>query len=124
MSGRPWLEALEGTIRERDVNTGKTPEKISEALPSEGCESPAGGPTMVVDVRTTEEACGSWGEEERRLIVAGWKPKERGGLVIWANPETGFYCSWDVALHRLANPLPVSSSRRLLKALGRSEKPS
>ena len=62
--------------------------------------------------------------EERRLLAAGWSPKERGGLVIWANPETGFYCSRDVALHRLANPLPGSSCRRLLEALGRSEKTS
>ena len=63
-------------------------------------------------------------DEERRLLAAGWSPKERGGLVIWANPETGFYCSRDVALHRLVNPLPVSSRRRLLKALGRNEKTS
>ena len=63
-------------------------------------------------------------DEERRLIAAGWSPKERGGLVIWVNPETGFYCSQEVALHRLTNPLPVSPCRRLLKALGRSEKTS
>ncbi len=79
MSGRPWLEALKATMREQGADTEKTLEKILEALPSEGCErceSPAGGPTMVVDVRTTEEVCGSWGEEERRLIAAGWEPKE------------------------------------------------
>jgi hypothetical protein len=40
-------------------------------------------------------------EDERRLLAAGWEPKERMGLVIWANPETGFYCSREVALHRL-----------------------
>ncbi len=59
-------------------------------------------------------------DEERRLIAAGWSPKERGGLVIWADPETGFYSSQEVALHSLANPLGVSPYRRLLDALGRS----
>ena len=40
-------------------------------------------------------------DEERRLLAAGWSPKERGGMLIWANPQTGFYCSQEVALHRL-----------------------
>ncbi len=62
--------------------------------------------------------------EERRLLVAGWSPKERGGIVIWANPETGFYCSREAALHRLANPLSVSPYRRLLGVLGRSGRAS
>jgi hypothetical protein len=104
MSGRPWLEALRGTIRVRSPDTEETPEKMSEALPSEGCErceSLADGPTPVVGIRTAEKEGGLWEEEERRLIATGWKPKERGGLVIWANPETGFYVSQEVALHRL-----------------------
>jgi hypothetical protein len=74
------------------------------ALPSEGCERcecPADVPPPLVDTQTAEKVRGSWGEEERRLIAAGWEPKERGGLVIWANPETGFYCSQEVALYRL-----------------------
>ncbi len=44
------------------------------------------------------------GEDERRLLAAGWSPKDRCGpleLTIWAAPETGFYCSQEVALHRL-----------------------
>ena len=104
MSGRPWLEALKVTIRERGADTQKPPEKILEALPSEGCERcecPADVPPPLVDTQTAEKVRGSWGEEERRLIAAGWEPKERGGLVIWANPETGFYCSQEVALYRL-----------------------
>jgi hypothetical protein len=104
MSGRPWLEALKVTIRERGADTEKPPEKISEALPPEGCErceSLTDGPTPAVDIQTAEKVRGSWGEEERRLIATGWEPKERGGLVIWANPETGFYCSQEVALRRL-----------------------
>lgn len=104
MSGRPWLEALKATMREQGTDTEKPLEKILEALPSEGCErceSPADRPTPIVDLRTTEKVRGSWGEEKHRLIAAGWKPKERGGLVIWANPETGFYISQEVALYRL-----------------------
>ena len=61
---------------------------------------------------------------ERRLLAAGWEPKERGGLVIWANPKTGFYCSREVALHRLANPLTVSPYQRLLDTLGRNGRAS
>jgi len=104
MSGKLWLEALKVTIRERCTHTEKLSEKILEALPSEGCERcecPADVPPPLVDTQTAEKVSGSWGEEERRLIAAGWEPKERGGLVIWANPETGFYCSQEVALYRL-----------------------
>lgn len=42
--------------------------------------------------------------DDRRLIAAGWSPKDRCGpkdLSIWANPETGFYFSREVALHCL-----------------------
>ncbi len=101
MSARPWLEALKDTMREGSASTDETPEKISETLPLAGCESPTNVPPPVVDMQTAEKLRGPWGEEERNLIAAGWKPKERGGLVIWANPETGFYCSQKVALHRL-----------------------
>jgi hypothetical protein len=105
MSGRPWLEALKATMRERGADTFDPPEKISETLPLEGCErckSPADEPTPVVDSCTAEKVRrDSWGEEESRLIATGWPPKERGGLVIWANPMTGFYCSQEMALHRL-----------------------
>ncbi len=104
MSARPWLEALKATIRERSADTVRLPEKISETLPPEGCKrckSPADVPTPVVDTQTTEKVRASWGEQECRLIAAGWKPKERGGLVIWANPKTGFYYSEEVALHLL-----------------------
>ena len=109
MSGRPWLEALKTTIRERSADPDETQENKSETLPLEGCErckSLSNVLTPVADVRTTEKVHGPWGEEERRLIAAGWKPKERGGLVIWANPETGFYCSQEVALHRLKRQVP------------------
>ena len=104
MSGRPWLEALKDTMGERSADTDETPEKISEVLPSRGCErckSLIDEPTPVVDIQTDEKVRGPWEEEERRLIAAGWKPKERGGHLIWANPESGFYYSKEVALHLL-----------------------
>ena len=39
--------------------------------------------------------------EHRRLLAAGFKPKERGGLTIWERPDTGFYVSQEMALHLL-----------------------
>jgi hypothetical protein len=104
MSGRPWLEALKITIRERGADTEKPSEKILETLASEGCErceSLADELDLVLEDQAAEKECGTWGEEERGLMDAGWEPKERGGLVIWANPETGFYCSQEVALYCL-----------------------
>lgn len=107
MSGRPWLTALKTTVRKQGAGTYKPSEKISETLPLEGCErceSPADAPTPDDGFRTFEKVRNSWREEECGLIAAGWKPKERGGLVIWANPETGFYYSQEVALRRLEAP--------------------
>jgi len=104
MSDRPWLEALKDTMRKHSADTNEPPEENLEALPLGGCErceSPANELVLVVEVQTTEEISDPWGEEEHRLIAAGWKPKERGGLVIWAHPKTGFYYSQEVALHRL-----------------------
>ncbi len=82
----------------------------------------AGG--KVADTRTARPIFSPRDQEERRLLAAGWKPKERMGLVMWADPETGFYSSREVALHRLANPLGVSPYRRLLDALGRGGRAS
>jgi hypothetical protein len=33
--------------------------------------------------------------------LQGRESKERGRLLMWANPETDFYCSQEVALYRL-----------------------
>jgi hypothetical protein len=104
MSGRPWLEALKVMMRERSADTHEAPKKISKTLPLEGCErckSLADGATRAMDTRIAEKVRGSWEEEERNLIAASWQPKERDGLLIWANPETGFYYSQEVALHLL-----------------------
>jgi hypothetical protein len=107
MSSRPWLEAMKVTMREGSVGTDGTPEKILETLPSEGCErreSPTDELDLAVEDQIVEKVCGTWGEEERGLIGAGWEPKERGGVVIWANPETGFYSSQEAALVSLRGP--------------------
>lgn len=62
-------------------------------------------PTHHASVTDINAACPAERDpEDLRLIAAGWTPKDRCGpkdLTIWANPETGFYCSRDVALHRL-----------------------
>src|SRR5215212_9282962 len=100
MSGRPWLEPLKFAIRECGPDIGDTPEKISEVLTLGGCkrcESLADGPTPVVD----EKVRRPWGEDERRLIAAGWEPKERCGKTIWKRPENGFYYSQEMAVRLL-----------------------
>jgi hypothetical protein len=104
MSGRPWLEALKATIREHSADTDGLPQNIPEAPPSEGCkrcESRVDVPTPVVDRQSAEKVRRSWGEEERRLMAAGWEPKERCGRIIWQRPDNGFYYSQEVALHFL-----------------------
>src|SRR5918995_1447495 len=74
---------------------------ITKRLTTTFSESALKESPPLVDTQSAEKVRGSWEEEERRLIAAGWEPKERGGLLIWANPETGFYCSQEVALYRL-----------------------
>ena len=104
MSGRPWLEALKHTMRGGSPDADGVPGEILETLASEGCErceSLADGPTPAMHIQRAEKLYSTWGEEERGLMGAGWEPKERGGLVIWANPETGFYYSQEVAQYRL-----------------------
>jgi len=39
--------------------------------------------------------------ERRKLEVAGFKPKERCGKIIWQRPDDGFYVSQEAALHFL-----------------------
>ena len=62
-------------------------------------EHEAGGEGVDLDVSRALR-----GEDDRSLLRVGWFPKERCGsldLTIWADPEMGFYCSQEVALHRL-----------------------
>ncbi len=61
-------------------------------------------PTRCAPVTDINTARVLQGEDERRLLAAGWSPRERCGPLektIWANPETGFYFSQEVALHSL-----------------------
>ena len=37
----------------------------------------------------------------RKLKAAGFKPKARGGKIIWQRPDTGFWVSQEIALHLL-----------------------
>lgn len=101
---KPWLDALKKTIEEEpqlpreDSEKSKTTTVQNMQKPREA-EHEAGG--EVVDLNTAR-VLGS--EDERRLLAASWSPKDRCGpleLTIWADPETCFYCSREIALHRL-----------------------
>ena len=39
--------------------------------------------------------------ETRKLLAAGWEPKERCRKTIWESPDTGFYYSQEMALYLL-----------------------
>lgn len=95
---KSWLDALKETLEEKP----QLPRENSENLKA----------TTVQNVRKSEEKAGGEGidinttyvprtEDERHLLADGWSPKERMGLTIWANPESGFYFSQEVALHYL-----------------------
>ena len=117
MRAKSWLEALKRTIEgeppppREGSREPTTPTVQKVRKPQDG----AGG--KVADIRTARLSFSPRDEEERRLLAAGWKPKERMGFVMWADPETGFYSSQEMALHRLANPPSVSPYRKLLAAL-------
>ena len=106
MNNRPWLEALKRNVTEEASEEPDYPPKETSKAPGKVLTKPiilsqsADEPQDVPDTRTARAVSIS-GEDERRLIAAGWEPKERCGLIIWASPETGFYCSQEVALHRL-----------------------
>ena len=59
-------------------------------------------PEPTVDVRMNSP-------EVRKLLSAGWEPKERCGKIIWKRPDDGFYCSQEAALHFLNRA--ISSTR-------------
>jgi len=52
-------------------------------------------PTNIVHIRATEDP------ETRKLLAAGWEPKERCGKLIWKNPDNGFYYSQEMAVRLL-----------------------
>jgi hypothetical protein len=99
---RPWLEALKEHCDRRGQEQEETREAVFADAPGDQLTKPTKAPAPAVDIKSARTR--SWGEDESRLIATGWSPKERCGplgLTIWANPETGFYCSREVALHRM-----------------------
>jgi hypothetical protein len=51
-------------------------------------------PAPVADIRAADP-------QARKLLAAGWEPKERCGKTIWESPEDGFYYSQEMAEHFL-----------------------
>ena len=106
MNNRPWLEALKKSVAEEASEEPDRQPKETSKAPGGALTKPA---RLSQSADETQDVTDTWtagvvsirGEDERRLIAAGWEPKERCGLIIWASPETGFYCSQEVALHRL-----------------------
>ena len=96
-----WLDALKGTLEEEPCRPSEDSREPSPPTirKVQKPREEAGG--KVADIRTARPCFAARDEGERRLIAAGWEPKERMGLIIWASPRTGFYCSQEVALHRL-----------------------
>lgn len=91
MNCRPWLETLKETIKEDVADTDMPLEEPSETLLSQGCErfeSLADHSPPIMDIPTTPA---QRGEDERRLLAALWKPKERCGKTIWQSPGNGWY---------------------------------
>ncbi len=43
--------------------------------------------------------------EARKLLGAGWEPKERCGKTIWGSPDNGFYFSQEMATRFLGREL-------------------
>ncbi len=87
-------------LAKRVQEPAKEAVKAKEALGDE--QSSASALPPVVDIRTARPVQRS--PDERRLLATGWTPKDHCGpleLTIWASPETGFYCSREIALHRL-----------------------
>ena len=61
--------------------------------------------TVVEEDRQPAEAASKQiasGPEARKLLAAGWEPKERCGKLIWKHPDNGFYYSQEIAGHFLA----------------------
>lgn len=98
---KSWLAALKETIEEKPrsprENSGKPTATTVQNVQKPREEAPG-------EVVNLDAARALRGEDEHRLLAAGWSPKDRCGplaLTIWANPETGFYCSQEIALHHL-----------------------
>lgn len=74
-------------------------------------KEPAPSASPITNIRTARAKTPRT-EDERCLLAAGWSPKERCGplnLTIWVDPETGFYCSQEIALHRLGRDVSAGA---------------
>lgn len=99
---KSWLDALKETIEEEPKPPGENLRKPTPATMQNVQKPREVSRSEVVDIRTARAAHRD--PDERRLIAAGWTPKDNRGplnLTIWADPETGFCYSREVALHRL-----------------------
>ena len=107
MSGRPWLEALKRGVAEEAPRAPALPSEEPTDAPGGELSKPPElsrrepGEARNVTEISTPRAGFARGEDERRLLTAGWSPKERCEMTLWENPDTGFYCSQEVALIRL-----------------------
>ena len=73
-------------------------EEPSETLLSQGCErfeSLADHSPPIMNISTTPA---QRGEDERRLLAALWKPKERCGKTIWESADNGSWHLQEMAL--------------------------
>ncbi len=97
---KSWLDVLKKTIEE-----GPRPSHEDSRKPASTTVQNVRKPREVSrgDVVDLDAARAARDGDGRRLIAAGLTPKDGCGPLnptIWADPETGFYCSRDVALHR------------------------
>ncbi len=88
---KAWLDALKKTIEEEpriqredsEKPTAATAQKLQK--PREA-EREVGGEVVGLSAARALRS-----EDERRLLAAGWSPKERSGLVIWRKPGGSWY---------------------------------
>jgi hypothetical protein len=95
MGGRPWLEALKERYDRKDQEGPTNERREFRESPNQRTDKT---PAPVVDIKAARTPRS---EDERRLLSAGWKPKERFGPSIWEPPDNGFYFSEETALHIL-----------------------
>jgi len=103
MNGRPWLEALKGTLREEFIDFEKDPDETPSFHPEQRRKRYESHANKASSVGGRWIAHAMQGEDERRLQTASWTLKERLGELIWQSPDNGFYYSWEIALHSLKN---------------------
>lgn len=100
MAARPWLEVLKERSNRRDQRPETRDVIFADTLDNE-LPKLTKAPAPFTSLNTVRPP---WDEDQRRLLAARWTPKDHCGpkeLAIWANPDTGFYYSQEIALHCL-----------------------